>query len=229
MDDLKNHIAKFLTEFKNGIHALSTSQKDLVHAAILAFTDYMGTKGGQPVERVEGEEAIGSAASIAAEKERRSFHPVRYVHDFHAKFNHPIAPSPTIPDVQLRLLRVRLLMEEAAEFCEASGFPVEVYVKKPDGDIVGVMAAGIEHETPELIDIVEVADGLGDINVVTNGAALVWGIPIAAVDAAINESNMSKLGEDGKPIYDEHGKVQKGPNYKKPDIARVLAQAGWQA
>ncbi len=221
MNDLKNHIALFLTEFKNGIHALSTSQKDLVHAAILAFSQYM--QGKQVAAPALEEAAISSPAD-----ERRSHHPVRYVHDFHSRFGHPIATTPTIPDAHLRLLRVRLLMEEAAEFCAASGFPVEVYVKKPDSDLVGVMVATVEDETAELIDIVEAADGLGDINVVTNGAALVWGIPIAAVDAAINESNMSKLGEDGKPIYDEHGKVQKGPNYRKPDIAAVLTNAGWQ-
>ncbi len=220
MNDLKNHIAMFLTEFKNGVHALSTSQKDLVHAAIIAFTDYMQGKSVPVAEEKEARTVLAN--------ERRSLHPVRYVHDFHTKFNHPIAATPTVPDAQLRLLRVRLLMEEAAEFCAASGYPIEVYVVKPDSDLVGVMAATVEHESPELIDIVEVADGLGDINVVTNGAALVWGIPIAAVDAAINESNMSKLGEDGKPIYDEHGKVQKGPNYFKPNIAEVLAKAGLQ-
>ena len=219
MNDLKNHIALFLTEFKNGIHDLSTSQKDLVHAAILAFSQYMQ---GKQVATPEAEKASAIA------DERRSHHPVRYVHDFHRVFNHPIAATPTVPDAQLRLLRIRLTGEEFSELASASGFPIKIFVELPDGDMVPLMDAKPEDETRELIDIVEAADAHGDINVTNNGSALVWGFPIAAIDAAINESNMSKLGEDGKPIYDEHGKVQKGPNYRKPDIAAVLADAGWQ-
>lgn len=70
-------------------------------------------------------------------------------------------------------------------------------------------------------DIVEVADALGDMMYVIIGAALVWGIPIGQVFNEIHRSNMSKLGEDGSPIYREDGKILKGPHYSPPDLSFV--------
>ena len=71
-------------------------------------------------------------------------------------------------------------------------------------------------------DIVEVADALTDILYVTYGAAHAFGIDIDKCFDEVQRSNMSKLGEDGKPIYREDGKVQKGPNYFKPDLKKIL-------
>jgi len=73
-------------------------------------------------------------------------------------------------------------------------------------------------------DIVEVADALGDMLYILCGTILEHGMQhkIEEVFQEIQRSNMSKLGQDGKPIYREDGKVLKGPNYFKPDIAGIL-------
>ena len=71
-------------------------------------------------------------------------------------------------------------------------------------------------------DLLEVADALTDILYVTYGAGHAFGIDLDKCFDEVQNSNMSKLDEDGKPIYNENGKVMKGPNYFKPDIEKVL-------
>ena len=86
----------------------------------------------------------------------------------------------------------------------------------------------IKEELDELIeamnkkDLVEVADALTDILYVTYGAGHAFGINLDACFEEVQNSNMSKLDENGKPIYNEHGKVMKGPNYFKPDLSKFL-------
>ena len=87
----------------------------------------------------------------------------------------------------------------------------------------------IEEELKELKDalfnkdIKEVADALTDILYVTYGAGHAFGINLDDCFGEVQRSNMSKLGNDGKPIYNEHGKVMKGPNYFKPDLKKFLS------
>ena len=71
-------------------------------------------------------------------------------------------------------------------------------------------------------NIVEVADALTDILYVAYGAGYAFGINLDKCFKEVQDSNMSKLGEDGKPIYNEHGKVMKGPKYFKPDLSKFL-------
>ena len=73
-------------------------------------------------------------------------------------------------------------------------------------------------------DIVEIADALGDMLYILCGTIIEHGLQdkIEEVFNEIQRSNMSKLGEDGKPIYREDGKVMKGPNYFKPDFSKIL-------
>ena len=71
-------------------------------------------------------------------------------------------------------------------------------------------------------DILEVADALTDILYVVYGAGHAFGINLDECFNEVQESNMSKLGSDGKPIYNEYGKVMKGPNYFKPDLSKFL-------
>ena len=71
-------------------------------------------------------------------------------------------------------------------------------------------------------DLKEVADALTDILYVTYGAGHVFGINLDICFDEVQRSNMSKLGNDGKPIYNEHGKVMKGPKYFKPDLSKFL-------
>ena len=71
-------------------------------------------------------------------------------------------------------------------------------------------------------DILEVADALTDILYVTYGAGHAFGINLDKCFNEVQASNMSKLGKDKKPIYNEHGKVMKGPDYFKPDLSKFL-------
>ena len=86
----------------------------------------------------------------------------------------------------------------------------------------------IKEELSELTDamnnkdLLEVADALTDILYVTYGAGHAFGINLDKCFEEVQNSNMSKLDENGKPIYNEHGKVMKGPNYFKPDLSKFL-------
>ncbi len=71
-------------------------------------------------------------------------------------------------------------------------------------------------------DLLEVADALTDILYVTYGAGHAFGINLDNCFNEVQNSNMSKLGTDGKPIYNEAGKVMKGPNYYKPDLTKFV-------
>ena len=71
-------------------------------------------------------------------------------------------------------------------------------------------------------DLLEVADALTDILYVTYGAGHAFGIDLDKCFEEVQNSNMSKLGNDGKPIYNDAGKVMKGPNYFKPDLSKYL-------
>ena len=71
-------------------------------------------------------------------------------------------------------------------------------------------------------DLLEVADALTDILYVTYGAGHAFGINLDKCFAEVQDSNMSKLGENGKPIYNEAGKVMKGPKYFKPNLSKFL-------
>ena len=73
-------------------------------------------------------------------------------------------------------------------------------------------------------DILEVADALTDILYVTYGAGHAFGIDLDKCFDEVQKSNMSKLDKDGKPIYNEHGKVMKGPDYFKPDLSKFLTK-----
>ena len=72
-------------------------------------------------------------------------------------------------------------------------------------------------------DILEVADALTDILYVTYGAGHAFGIDLDKCFNEVQKSNMSKLGKDGKPIYNENGKVMKGPDYFKPNLKKFIS------
>jgi len=71
-------------------------------------------------------------------------------------------------------------------------------------------------------DLLEVADALTDLLYVTYGAGHSFGVNLDDCFNEVQNSNMSKLGSDGKPIYNEDGKVMKGPNYYKPDLSKFI-------
>ena len=126
--------------------------------------------------------------------------PIDAVTAFHKAFGLGIKNEPTanLSD-EKNLLRYKLMREENEEYLEAANNN----------------------------DLVEVADALGDMLYILCGTIIEHGMQhkIEEVFDEIQRSNMSKLGEDGKPIYREDGKVLKGPNYFKPDIKGILERA----
>ncbi|PQJ22842.1 nucleoside triphosphate pyrophosphohydrolase family protein [Tenacibaculum sp. SG-28] len=121
------------------------------------------------------------------------------VHEFHKAFGLGIKDKPTANIGEDRnLLRFNLMKEENEEYIEAA----------------------------RNNDLVEVADALGDMLYILCGTIIEHGMQdkIEAVFNEIQRSNMSKLGEDGKPIYREDGKVLKGPNYFKPNLEKIVLE-----
>lgn len=119
------------------------------------------------------------------------------VSEFHKAFGLGIKETPTADlGIKKNLLRYELMREENEEYLEAANNN----------------------------DLVEVADALGDMLYILCGTIIEHGMQykIEEVFNEIQRSNMSKLGEDGKPIYREDGKVLKGPNYFKPKIQEIL-------
>ena len=113
---------------------------------------------------------------------------------FMTTFGQEIKSKPSFSSDKINTLRVNLIVEELEEFKEAIS-------KK---------------------DLKEAADALTDILYVTYGAGHAFGINLDHCFEEVQKSNMSKLGNDGKPIYNNNGKVMKGPNYFKPDLKKFL-------
>tara|TARA_B100000029_G_C17330643_1_gene871540 strand:- start:205 stop:573 length:369 start_codon:yes stop_codon:yes gene_type:complete len=118
--------------------------------------------------------------------------------------------------------------EKVKQFMTTFGQEVKETPGFPDDNIVNLRIKLIEEELQELKDavknkdIIEVADALTDILVVTYGAAAAWGLKIDKCFNEVHRSNMSKLSEEGKPIYNEYGKVLKGPNYSPPNLKKLI-------
>ena len=113
---------------------------------------------------------------------------------FMKAFGQEVKTKPSFSSDKINKLRIDLIKEELDELKEA-----------------------IENK-----DLLEVADALTDILYVTYGAGHAFGINLDKCFEEVQNSNMSKLGEDGKPIYNDRGKVMKGPNYFKPNLNKFL-------
>ena len=119
--------------------------------------------------------------------------------------------------------------ENVKKFMETFGQEVKTKASFPNNKITNLRIDLIKEELSELKDAVEkkdikeVADALTDILYVTYGAGHAFGINLDKCFKEVQDSNMSKLGSDGKPIYNEHGKVLKGPDYFKPDLGKFVA------
>ena len=118
--------------------------------------------------------------------------------------------------------------EDVKTFMKLYGQEIKTKSMFPDENIVQLRYNLIKEELNELQiaikqkNILEVADALTDILYVTYGAGHAFGIDLDKCFTEVQQSNMSKLGEDGQPIYNEHGKVMKGPNYFKPNLKQFL-------
>jgi predicted HAD superfamily Cof-like phosphohydrolase len=118
--------------------------------------------------------------------------------------------------------------ESVKKFMETFGQEIKEKAGFPDEKITSLRYDLINEELDELKeamdnkDIKEVADALTDILYVTYGAGHAFGINLDNCFKEVQNSNMSKLGKDGKPIYNDKGKVMKGPNYFKPDFSKFV-------
>ena len=119
--------------------------------------------------------------------------------------------------------------ESVKKFMETFGQEIKEKAGFPDNKITSLRYELIKEELDELKeaidskDIKEVADALTDILYVTYGAGHAFGINLDKCFEEVQNSNMSKLGLDGKPIYNESGKVMKGPKYFKPNLEKFVA------
>ena len=118
--------------------------------------------------------------------------------------------------------------QSVKKFMQTFGQEVRDKAEFPNEKIVKLRYDLIKEELDELNqaikdkDMKEVADALTDILYVTYGAGHAFGINLDECFEEVQKSNMSKLGADDKPIYNENGKVMKGPNYFKPDLNKFL-------
>ena len=114
---------------------------------------------------------------------------------FMKTFGQEVKTKPSFSTEKINKLRVNLIKEELSELTEAMNNK----------------------------DLLEVADALTDILYLTYGAGHAFGIDLDKCFEEVQNSNMSKLDENGKPIYNEHGKVMKGPNYFKPNLSKFVS------
>ena len=114
---------------------------------------------------------------------------------FMKTFGQEVKTKPSFSSDKINKLRVNLIKEELEELQEAM----------------------------KNNDLLEVADALTDILYVTYGAGHAFGIDLDKCFDEVQNSNMSKLGENGEPIYNDSGKVMKGPNYFKPDLSKFVS------
>ena len=124
----------------------------------------------------------------------KSLHSLEDVKIFMDTYGQEVKTKPSFSTDKINKLRLDLIKEELTELTEAMNNK----------------------------DLLEVADALTDILYVTYGAGHAFGIDLDKCFNEVQDSNMSKLGHDGKPIYNQTGKVMKGPNYFKPDLSKFL-------
>ena len=118
--------------------------------------------------------------------------------------------------------------ERVRKFMQTFGQEIKEKAEFPNEKITSLRHDLIKEELEELKDAIdnkdikEVADALTDILYVTYGAGHAFGINLDKCFEEVQNSNMSKLGSDGKPIYNDKGKVMKGPNYFTPDLNKFI-------
>ena len=124
------------------------------------------------------------------------------VMEFNKAFDHPIDTRMTVDELMLRFEFIREEFEEFSREVHNAGWRLS-HGKPPDN---------LENLLKELTDL----------QYVVSGFAVVFGLPLQVAFNRVHQSNMSKLGDDGKPIKRDDGKVLKGPNYKEPNLKDLI-------
>ena len=172
-------------------------------------------------------------------------HYQKKVTEFMTVFGQDCPSKPTVPDLQTRILRVKLILEEVLELTEASGLKIVDSLGIAFDKKLLTQKDGIQiiENTEMKPDMVEIADAIADISYVNYGAASAYGIDISPVEDEVHYSNMTKLfhedeikslpadfmvkqidGTDKYLVKNQDGKVQKSPSYKKTDIQTIISQ-----
>lgn len=126
------------------------------------------------------------------------------------------------------MMRTMTNFAKVGEFMDSFGQEVKETPEWPSDNIIGLREKLIAEEfreykeAVEKRDMVAIADALSDLLYVVYGAGHAYGIDLDLTFNLVHDSNMSKLGPDGKPIYREDGKVMKGPNFYEPDLTVIL-------
>lgn len=166
----------------------------------------VAARDGYEAAKVAVAEGLRTADGVSvdfSEVRRSSMNPHDMVVEFHTLYDQPVLSEPRLPAAVRSEMRLKLCREEVDELEEAFAMPQET-------------------EDERRAKLAAIADALGDLLYVTYGAAIEHGIPLDVVVEEIHRSNLSKLGEDGKPIYRSDGKVLKGPNFTEPNLQLVL-------
>jgi predicted HAD superfamily Cof-like phosphohydrolase len=191
---------------------------EVKHAGVYAESDQEGTGAQSSAQAPRGGDQASPQSgqrlrwypyeSTASKAEGRNVRrpSSEIVLEFHEKFGLAISDVPTVASYALRRLRIALIAEELKEFADACGVHLEYTLGGKVGE-------------PKLL---EMADGLIDLDYVVSGAMLCFGIDQVAGVVEVHRSNMTKLGEDGMPIIRDDGKIMKGPNYQPPSLSAVL-------
>lgn len=131
------------------------------------------------------------------------------VYEFHETFKHRAPDRPEMPPRATRMMRLKLIAEELQETAKAFGFDFQYSI-----------ALAQEMEP----DLVEAADGFADLDYVVQGGKIECGFTFVAEQMMleVHRSNMSKLDDNGNPIFREDGKILKGPHYSPPNLEQFL-------
>ena len=157
------------------------------------------------------------------------------VGEFQHVFGHPIKSAPTPQSGAELSLRISLILEEVAEYTEAVGGMTKDSALQSNNvlaraarkirGVIDLVKTAPENEFDNQ-NLVEMADALTDINYVVYGAGHVSGLPLDDCMREVHGSNMTKLDLGGMPIYNDDGKVMKGPDYTPPNLSKVLYPKG---
>lgn len=148
-------------------------------------------------------------------KDRRAEDPAYQVHEFHSRMGIPICTIPAVPDAARVKLRLSLLAEEFFESLAAC-YPLNPSLRDAVMD-------EIRYCTPH-VDLVELVDGWADMIYIIAGSAHEFGVRMKPIQREVHRTNMLKEPGNLRP----DGKVMKPPDWRPPEVARLLRQQGWQ-